>query len=147
MNEVTEMRRPDETGVPDPYPFMHPVLKDNYGDWKWHDRLRPGVLHHVAHSGAEVWTVRAGTQRQMDVHTIRKLADIADEFAEGHVRFTVRSNIEYMVSSEDKVAPLIEKLESEGFPTGGTGNSLSMIPRVGSIAIFPAPTLQVLSRP
>ena len=127
MNEVTEMRRPDETGVPDPYPFMHPVLKVNYGDWKWHDRLRPGVLHHVAHSGAEVWTVRAGTQRQMDVHTIRKLADIADEFAEGHVRFTVRSNIEYMVSSEDKVAPLIEKLESEGFPTGGTGNSLSMI--------------------
>ena len=41
-------RRPDETGVPDPFPFMHPVLKKNYGQWAWHDRPRPGVLHHVA---------------------------------------------------------------------------------------------------
>ena len=74
-----------------------------------------------------MWTVRAGTQRQMDVYTIRKLCDIADEYAEGHFRFTTRSNIEYMLSSEDKVEPLIEKLVSEGFPVGGTGNSVSMI--------------------
>ena len=72
-------RRPDEVGVPDPFPFMHPVLKKNYGQWAWHDRPRPGVLHHVAKSGDEVWTVRAGTQRQMDVFTIRKLCDIGDE--------------------------------------------------------------------
>ncbi|MBT7941937.1 MAG: dissimilatory-type sulfite reductase subunit beta [Alphaproteobacteria bacterium] len=122
-----EPRRPDEHGVPDPFPYMHPVMKKNYGNWDWHDRLRPGVLHHVAKNGEEVWTVRAGTQRQMDVFTIRKLCDIADELAEGHVRFTTRSNIEYMVSSEGQVAPLIEKLEAEGFPVGGTGNSVSMI--------------------
>jgi sulfite reductase beta subunit len=120
-------RRPVETGVPDPFPFMHPVMKKNYGDWAWHDRLRPGVLHHVAHNGDEVWTVRAGTQRQMDVYTIRKLCDIGDEYAEGHVRFTTRSNIEFMVSSVDKVEPLIDKLSEEGFPVGGTGNSVSMI--------------------
>ena len=41
--------------------------------------------------------MRAGTQRQMDVFTIRKLCDIADRFAEGHVRFTTRSNIEFML--------------------------------------------------
>ena len=91
------------------------------------DYPRPGVLHHVAHSGDEIWTVRAGTQRQMDVYTIRKLMDIADEFAEGFVRFTIRSNIEYMVSEESKVQPLIDKLNAEGFPIGGTGNSVSMI--------------------
>ena len=118
---------PDEVGVPDPFPYMHPTLKANYGNWDWHDRPRPGVLHHVSKSGDEVWTVRAGTQRQMDVFTIRKLADIGDEFADGFVRFTTRSNIEYMVTDESKVAPLIEKLESEGFPVGGTGASVSMI--------------------
>ena len=32
-----------------------------------------------------------------------------------------------MVTDEAKVAPLIEKLESEGFPVGGTGASVSMI--------------------
>jgi len=42
----------------------------------------------------------------MDVFTIRKLCDIGDQFAEGHVRFTTRSNIEFMVSAKDKVEPL-----------------------------------------
>ena len=63
--------------------FLHPALLKNYGNWRYHDRPRPGVLHHVAHGGDEVWSVRAGTQRQMDVHTIRKLCDIADRYAEG----------------------------------------------------------------
>ena len=120
-------RMPDECGVPDPFPFMHPVLKANFGQWSYHDRPRPGVLRHVAKGGDQVWTVRAGTARQMDLYTIRNLCDIADEFAEGHVRFTMRSNIEFMVSSEDKVNPLIEKLGAEGFPVGGTGPSVTMI--------------------
>ena len=128
MTEVdTQPRRPIETGVPDPFPYMHPKLIANYGNWAWHDRPRPGVLHHVSHTGDEVWTVRAGTQRQMDVGTIRLLCDIGDRFAEGHVRFTTRSNIEFMLSSFDKVAPLIEALNIEGFPVGGTGASVSMI--------------------
>ena len=118
---------PDEHGVPDPFQYMHPTLKKNYGNWDYHDRPRPGVLRHVSKSGDQVWTVRAGTQRQMDLFTIRKLADIADEFADGHIRFTTRSNIEYMVTDEAKVAPLIDKLTAEGFPVGGTGNSVSQI--------------------
>lgn len=128
MSEAQEApRMPDECGVPDPMPYMHPTMKKNYGAWDWHDRPQVGVLHHVAKSGDEVWTVKAGTQRQMDIHTIRLLCDIADEFADGHIRFTTRSNIEYTVADEGKVAPLIEKLEGEGFPVGGTGNSVSMI--------------------
>ncbi len=124
-------------------------MKKNYGAWSWHDRPRPGVLHHVAKSGDEIWTVRAGTQRQMDVYTIRKLMDIADEFAEGFVRFTIRSNIEFMVSTSAQVNPLIEKLNAEGFPVGGTGNSVSMIShtQAGCTVIFLLPTPQVLLRP
>ncbi len=120
-------RMPDECGVPDPMPLMHPVLKKNFGQWKYHDRPRPGVLHHVADGGDEIWTVKAGTQRQMDIYSIRTLCDIADEHAGGHVRFTVRSNIEFMVNSFDKVQPLIDRLGEEGYPVGGTGNSISMI--------------------
>jgi sulfite reductase beta subunit len=130
MNQAVkpaQMRKPKETGVPDNKKYLHPALAKNYGDWRYHDRPRPGVLHHVAHSGDEVWTVRAGTQRQMDVHTIRKLCDIADNFAEGRVRFTIRSNIEFIVSDEAKVAPMIAELERHGFPVGGTGNSVTMI--------------------
>ncbi|NIA26911.1 MAG: dissimilatory-type sulfite reductase subunit beta [Desulfobulbaceae bacterium] len=124
---MAQPRRPDEHGVPDPFPQMHPLLKKNYGQWAWHDRPRPGVLHHVAHGGDEVWTVRAGTQRQMDVFTIRTLCEIADEFADGFMRFTTRSNAEFMCDSLEKTVPLIEKLNAAGFPVGGTGNSMSMI--------------------
>jgi sulfite reductase beta subunit len=124
---MTQPREAIESGVPDPFPLMHPVLKANYGNWKWHERPRPGVLRHVAHGGAEVWTVRAGTQRQLDVHTIRKLCDIADDYGDGYVRFTSRSNIEFMLAEEAKVQPLIDKLVEAGFPVGGTGNSITMI--------------------
>ena len=116
MSEATQPRVPDETGVPDPFLFMHPTMKRNYANWDWHERLRPGVLHHMSKTGESIYTVRAGTQRQMDVYTIRKLCDIADEYADGHFRFTTRSNIEYMVDDRDKIEPLIEKLVSEGFP-------------------------------
>ena len=43
------------------------------------------------------------------------------------MRFTTRSNIEFMVSTFDKVPALIQALQAEGFPVGGTGNSVSMI--------------------
>ena len=127
---MATMRSPIESGVPDNKQYLHPTMLKNYGNWKYHDRPRPGVLHHVAHSGDQIWSVRAGTQRQMDLYTIRKLCDIADKFADGHVRFTIRSNIEYMVTDESRVAPLVEELTKNGFPVGGTGNSVSAIAHI-----------------
>jgi dissimilatory sulfite reductase beta subunit len=124
---MAELRHPIESGAPDPMPLMHPVMKKNYGKWVFHDHPRPGVLRHRAESGEEIWTVKAGTQRQMDVYTIRELCDIADKFADGHVRFTARSNIEYMVADPAKVEPLIKALTDAGYPVGGTANSVSMI--------------------
>ena len=121
-----QVRKPVE-GFLDNKKFLHPKFAANYGNWKYHDRPRPGVLHHVSHSGDEVWTVKCGTQRQMDHYTIRKLCDVVDNFAEGYMRFTMRSNVEIAVSSVAKVEPLIAELEKNGFPVGGTGNSVSMV--------------------
>ncbi len=124
---LQDKRKAIESGVPDAFTYMHPLMRRNYGLWDWHERPRPGVLHHVAKFGDEIWTVRAGTQRQMDTGTIRTLCQIADEYADGYVRFTIRSNIEFMLTEESRVDALIEKLLQEGFPVGGTGNSVSMI--------------------
>ena len=122
-----EMRKPIESGCPDGFQYMHPSMVKNFGSWEWHDHPRPGVLRHVSKSGDEVWTVKAATQRILDVFTLRKLCDIGDQFADGFVRFTIRSNIEYMVSDASKVDPLISALEDSGFVVGGTANSVAMI--------------------
>ena len=122
-----EMRKPIESGCPDGFQYMHPSMVKNFGSWDWHDHPRPGVLRHVSKSGDEVWTVKAATQRILDVFTLRKLCDIGDQFADGFVRFTIRSNIKYMVSDALKVDPLISALEDSGFVVGGTANSVAMI--------------------
>ncbi|MDE0715906.1 MAG: dissimilatory-type sulfite reductase subunit beta, partial [Gammaproteobacteria bacterium] len=127
MINLQDMRRPIESGCPDGMQFMHPVMIRNFGQWKYHEHPRPGVLVHHAFTGESVWTVKAGTQRILDVYTLRKLCDIGDQYADGHVRFTIRSNIEYMVVDEAKVEPLIEALEREGFIVGGTANSVAAI--------------------
>ena len=76
----------------------------------YHEHPHPGVLLHVCNSGDEIWTVSAGTQRILDVFTLRKLCDIGDEFADGYIHFTIRSNVEY-VADEAKVQPLIDALK------------------------------------
>ena len=124
---MADLRPPIESGAPDPMPYMHPVMVKNYGKWNFHNHPKPGVLYHRAESGDEVWTVKAGTARQMDHYTIRELADIADQYADGYVRFTARANIEYMVADGAKVEPLIKALSDKGYPIGGTANSVTMI--------------------
>ena len=124
---ATEHRSPVESGCPDGFQYLHPLMRKHYGNWAYHEDPRPGVLRHVAHNGESIWTVRAGTQRILDVFTLRKLCDIGDEFGDGYVRFTIRSNIEYMVADQEKVEPLIDALEDSGFIVGGTKNSVAMI--------------------
>ncbi len=124
---MSELRRPTESGVPDAKQYMHPALVKNYGHWAWHDRPRPGVLRHVAESGDTVWTVKAGFQRQADVYTVRQMCDIADKYCDGHIRFTIRSAVEFMTTVEANVEPLIKELEDAGYPVGGTGNSVAFI--------------------
>jgi len=116
-----------ESGVPEVTPFLHPAQIRNYGKWRYHYRPRPGVLCHVAESGEKLFTVRCGTQRQMTVDSVRYLCDVADKFAEGHLRFTVRCNCEFMTTEEANVDKIIQELESNGYPVGGTGNAISAV--------------------
>jgi sulfite reductase beta subunit len=118
---------PIESGTPDPFQYMHPTLVRNFGQWKYHDRPRPGVLHHVSKNGEEIWTVKAGSARQIDIHTVRTLCDIADEFCDGYIRFTMRGNVEFMVTDEAQVEPLIKRVNEAGYPVGGTGNSVTVL--------------------
>ena len=78
--------------------------------WDYHEHPRPGVLLlHVSDNGDKIWTVRAGTQRHFRcVHTYESFVTLAINLPEGYVRFTIRSNIEYMVADEAKVQPLID---------------------------------------
>jgi len=116
-----------ESGVRNYKDSLHPVIRKNYGKWKYHDRPRSGVLRHVAESGDEIFTVRAGTHRQVTVDTVRFLCDMADKYADGYLRFTVRNNVEFMTPKKENIEPLIMELEKNGHPVGGTGNSISAV--------------------
>jgi sulfite reductase beta subunit len=114
--------------------FYPPVIAANKGKWLYHEILQPGVLVHVAESGDEVYTVRAGGARLMSVTHIREICEIADKHCDGYLRFTTRNNIEFMVDDKSKVQPLIDDLESRKFdggsfkfPVGGTGAGITNI--------------------
>ena len=98
--------------------FYPPVIKKNKGKWLYHEILEPGVLMHVSETGDKVFTVRAGGARLMSVSHIREICEIADKHCGGHVRFTTRNNIEFMVDSKDKVEPLKKDLLSRKQPGG-----------------------------
>jgi len=114
--------------------FYPPVIAKNKGKWLYHEILKPGVLVHVAESGDEVYTVRCGGARLMSTTHIREICEIAEKHCDGHVRFTTRNNIEFMVDSKDKLEPLVQDLESRKFaagsfkfPVGGTGKGITNI--------------------
>lgn len=108
--------------------FLPPVIKKNFGEWDYHEILEPGVLVHVGKSGDKVFTVRCGAARLMTTSMIREMLDIADKYCDGHLRFTTRNNVEFMVDDEGKMKALKEDLQSRKFaggsykfPIGGTG--------------------------
>jgi sulfite reductase beta subunit len=114
--------------------FYPPVVAKNKGKWLYHEILQPGVLVHVAESGDELYTVRAGACRLMSVSHIREICEIADKYCNGHLRFTTRNNIEFLLDNKEKVQPLIDDLNSRKqpggchkFPVGGTGAGITNI--------------------
>jgi len=114
--------------------YFPPIIQKNYGKWKYHEILEPGVLVHVAESGDKLFTIRVGGARLMTVENVRELCDIADKYCNGYFRFTTRNNIEFMVDSLDKVKALKKDLAgrkhvsgSYKFPIGGTGAGVTNI--------------------
>ena len=120
-------KRITDIGPPNYEKFLPPVVKRNYGQWKYHETLAPGVLCHVAESGEKLYTVRAGSPRLLSVHTIRQFADLADKYCGGYLRFTSRNNVEFLLTEPGNIEPLKQDLMRAGYPVGGTNNSISNI--------------------
>lgn len=106
--------------------LLPPIIQENYGKWLYHEYPRPGVLKHVGPAGA-LYSVRVGTPRLLAVDSIRELCGVADKYCDGYLRFTSRNNIEFLVSDEANVEPLVDECNERGYPVGGTHNSLSNI--------------------
>ena len=119
---------PRDQGAPDYTRYLHPSMVRNYGKWKDHRDIRPGVFVHVSEDGDSLYTVRAGSPRMMSAPLLRKVCDIADRHCQGYLRFTSRNNIEFQVEQEEQIQPLIDDIEQTlGFPVGGTGRSVHNI--------------------
>ena len=63
----------------------------------------------------------------MGIDKIRKLADLADKYSGGHLRFTSRHNIEFLLTDDSKIDDLIKDLADIGHPVGGIGHGISSI--------------------
>ncbi|MFA5079215.1 MAG: sulfite reductase, dissimilatory-type beta subunit, partial [Dehalococcoidia bacterium] len=116
-----------DIGPPNYKKMLPAVIEKNYGKWKYHEITKPGVLKHVAESGDEVWTVRAGSPRLVSIDFIRDICDIADKYCDGKLRFTSRSNVEFMTPKKENVEPIIAAVQKLGLPVGGTGKAISNI--------------------
>ena len=119
--------RVTDIGPPHYEQMLPPVIKANYGKWLYHEIVKDGVLMHVSETGDKVYTVRAGSPRLVSIDKIRKYCDLADKYCDGHLRFTSRHNVEFMLTDESKVDDLIKDLDDLGHPVGGIGNSISSI--------------------
>jgi sulfite reductase beta subunit len=123
----TAAPRRTDIGPPHYERFLPPIIKKNYGQWKYHEVLRPGVMVHVAESGDKLFTVRVGSPRLLSIHRLRQFADLADKYCGGYLRFTSRHNVEFLLTDPAKIEPLVSEVRTLGFPVGGIANSISNI--------------------
>jgi len=114
-----------DIGPPDYKTMLPPIIARNYGQWRYHETLQTGVLKHVAESGEELYSVRMGSQRLLSTDTVREICDIADKYCDGHLRFTSRYNVEFLVSDQNQLQPLLEDLKARGRVIGGTGAGIT----------------------
>jgi sulfite reductase beta subunit len=120
-------KRLTDIGPPHYEKFLPPIIKENYGKWKYHEILKPGVMVHTSDTDAKLYTVRAASPRLLSIDKIRVFAELADKYCDGHLRFTSRNNIEFLLTDESKIEPLVADLMGIGHPIGGMGNSISNI--------------------
>src|SRR5512138_2193763 len=119
MTTPPKTPRITDIGPPHYEKFLPAIVKKNYGKWKYHEILSPGVLVHVGESGDRLYSVRAATPRLLSIQTLRRFADLADKYCGGHLRFTSRNNVEFLLTDEKNIAPLRQELDLLGFLVGG----------------------------
>jgi len=127
MNMVEKVNRVTDIGPPHHDKLMPPICRENYGKWKHHEILKPGVMVHVGESGDKLFTVRAAGARLMSIYRIREICDFADKYCDGYLRFTSRHNIEFLLTDQANIDPLIADLKKIGHPVGGIGASITSI--------------------
>ena len=110
-------KRITDIGPPHYEQFLPPVVKANYGKWDHHEILKPGIMVHVGESGDKLFTVRVASPRLLAITTIRAFADLADKYTGGYLRWTSRNNVEFLLTDESKIEPLVKELQEMGFPT------------------------------
>ena len=120
-------KRQTDIGPPHYEKFLPPVIKKNYGKWKYHEVLTPGTMVHVAESGDKIYTVRAASPRILSTATIREISALAEKYCDGYLRFTTRNNIEFLLSDESKMKPLLAELKEKKYSVGGIGPRVSNI--------------------
>lgn len=127
-NRITDI------GPPHYWQFLPPVIQRNYGKWKSHEIIQPGVLKYKSETGEVVYVVRCGTPRLETTDYVREICEIADKYCDGYVRWTTRNNVEFHVTDEEKLRALLEDLKSRKmpggsykYPIGGTGASVTNI--------------------
>jgi len=120
-------KRLTDIGPPHYEKFLPPIIKENYGKWKYHEIPRAGVLVHTSDTGAKLYSVRAGSPRLVSTKKIRMFSELADKYSDGYLRFTSRHNVEFLLSKEENIEPLIKDLEAIGHPVGGTGTAITSI--------------------
>ncbi len=116
-----------DTGPPHYEQFLPPIIQRNYGRWKYHEVIKPGIMVHVSESGEKLYTVRASSPRLLSIEKVRALASLADKYSFGYLRFTARHNVEFLVTEEVNIQPLVDDLEALGHPIGGMGSTISNI--------------------
>lgn len=119
--------RQTDIGPPHYEKFLPPVIKKNYGKWTHHEKLSPGTMVHYAESGDKCYTARIASPRLLSTNTIREYCDIASKHCDGHLRFTTRNNVEFMVDSEEKLDGLVKELKDKGHMLGGIGYHVSNV--------------------
>ncbi len=120
-------KRITDIGPPHYEKFLPPIIKENYGKWKYHERMGPGVLAHVSETGAKLYSVRCGSPRLLSIQSIRFFAEMADKYSKGYLRFTSRNNVEFLLDDPANIEPLKKELTAAGFPIGGTNNAISNV--------------------
>jgi sulfite reductase beta subunit len=123
--QEAKAKRQTDVGPPHYEQFLPPTIKKNYGKWKYHEVLEPGVMVHVAESGDKLYTVRAASPRILATESIRAMLDIADKYCDGYIRWTTRNNVEFMTPDESKVKDIKKASIDAGYPVGGIGPRIS----------------------
>lgn len=118
---------PTDIGPPDYHTMLPPVIARNYGKWKYHEILQPGVLMHVSETGDKLYSVRVGGARLVCTDRIREYCEIADKYCDGYLRFTSRHNVEFLLEKKENLEPLLQDLKQRGYPVGGTGRAITSI--------------------